>query len=339
MSFQNNTTNAITWEVHLTNLAYEALQDCVPQALSEEKKKRLDEAYAHCDQLTNHHSKTFWMASRLLPPARQRAVQALYAFCRVSDDLVDRMDGNHPEILQEWKNKSLNHFSYLGGTFGKASGIHPGNGGGSPDYSEDLVALAWADTCHNFNIPCMYAEQLINGVALDMQKNRYDTFDELAGYCYGVACTVGLMAMHIIGYEGPQAIPYAVRLGVALQLTNILRDVGEDWSMGRLYLPKEELDAFGITEEYIQEERVDARWRDFMRFQIERARELYRESRPGVKLLDSRGRFAIMAAADLYEGILDDIEAHDYQVFSRRSYVSKAEKLRRLPVIWFRSKF
>ena len=147
------------------------------------------------------------------------------------------------------------------------------------------------------------------------------------------------MTMHIVGYSSKEAIPYAVKLGVALQLTNILRDVAEDWQKGRLYLPQEELAAFGLTEVDIQNGRVDERWRAFMRFQISRARQLYAEALPGIKMLGKSGRFAIGAAAELYQGILDDIEANNYDVFSRRAYVSDWNKLTRLPGIWWRTRF
>jgi phytoene synthase len=183
-----------------------------------------------------------------------------------------------------------------------------------------------------------YAEQLIAGVARDVTVHRYGSFEDLAAYCYGVASTVGLMAMHIIGYAGKDAIPYAVKLGVALQLTNILRDVGEDWRSGRLYLPQDELAAYALAEDDIAAGVVDGRWRAFMRFQIDRTRKLYAEALPGIGLLDPDGRFAIGAAAGLYRGILDDIEAHDYDVFSRRAHVSTAGKLAKLPGIWWRSK-
>jgi len=146
------------------------------------------------------------------------------------------------------------------------------------------------------------------------------------------------MAMHIIGFEGPHAVPYAVKLGVALQLTNILRDVGEDWRAGRLYLPSDELAQFGLGEEDVAAGQVDDRWRAFMRFQIGRARRLYAEAMPGIRLLAADGRFAIAAAAELYRAILDDIEAHDYNVFARRAHIGALGKLRRLPGIWWRSR-
>jgi phytoene synthase len=146
------------------------------------------------------------------------------------------------------------------------------------------------------------------------------------------------MAMHIIGYCGEEAVPYAIKLGVALQLTNILRDVGEDWSLGRVYLPQEELGFYGLSDDDLAAGTVSPRWLDFMRFQIDRTRRLYREAMPGIGMLHRDGRFAIAAAADLYGAILDDIERHGADVFCRRAHVSALGKLRRLPRIWRQSR-
>jgi phytoene synthase len=146
------------------------------------------------------------------------------------------------------------------------------------------------------------------------------------------------MSMHITGFDGPAAIPYAVKLGVALQVTNILRDVAEDWRNGRLYLPKEELSGFGLSETDIAAGQVTPRWRDFMRFQVARNRQLYQEAWPGIGLLHSEGRLAIGAAADLYRAILNDIERRDYDVFSGRAYVGSWGKLRRIPSVWWRTR-
>ena len=147
------------------------------------------------------------------------------------------------------------------------------------------------------------------------------------------------MSMHIIGLESEEAVRYAIKLGVALQLTNILRDVAEDWQRGRLYLPLDELKEFGLSEADIEAGLVDDRWRNFMKFQIARARQIYDEAWPGIQTLDAGGRFSIAAAATFYRAILDDIKAHDYNVFTRRAYVGKWGKLRRLPFIWWTSKF
>ena len=305
------------WENHLLAMAYEALENQSPLQHSDFSNQiLLEQAYAYCNQLTRDHSRTFFMASGLLPDDKRRAIRALYAFCRTSDDLVDCSNGGALANLEEWRRRTV-----------------------YPQFDEqDPVLMAWADTRLNFNIPWRYVDQLINGVAQDLQHSVYETFNELATYCYGVACTVGLMSMHIIGFAGEEALPYAIRLGVALQLTNILRDVGDDWRTGRVYLPKEELDAFGLTMADLTAGVVDDRWRALMRFQIERNRKLYAEAMPGVALLDPEGRFAIAAAAELYQAILEDIEAHDYDVFRRRAHISGLGKLRRLPGIWWRSR-
>jgi phytoene synthase len=271
----------------------------------------LDAAYGYCEDLTNHHSRSFHFASRFLPFAKRRAVRALYAFCRVTDDIVDHPDGDVEAKLEEWRKKNLAPVAAR----------------------DDLVTIAWTDTRSRYGIPVRYAEQLVEGVAQDIHPSRYRTFEELAKYCYGVASTVGLMAMHIIGFKGP-AVPYAIKLGVALQLTNILRDVGEDWRAGRVYLPQDELLAYGLTEADLDAGCVDDRWRSFLQFQIERNRQLYAEARPGIQYLSKDGRLAIAAASDVYSAILDDIEDHDYDVFRRRAYVTTGKKVRRLVSLW-----
>ena len=276
----------------------------------------LEQAYAHCEEVTRRNSKTFHMASALMPPAKRQAIRALYAFCRACDDIMDK-PSNDDSItqLEEWRMKTAR--------------LHPDE--------TDLIALAWHDTRLKHSIPSLYAEQLIDGVKMDFFQKRYQTFAELTEYCYGVASTVGLMAMHIIGFKDQDAIPYAVRLGIALQLTNILRDVGEDWRMGRMYLPLDELHGHGLREDDIALGIVTPRWRKFMKFQIARVRDLYRTSLPGVKLLDKSGRFATYAAGILYERILDEIEKNDYDVFTRRAHTSKLTKLKLLPGIWWKS--
>ena len=305
-----------SWEHRLLALAFEGLESHVPAEPVPAEAGILDIAYRHCEAITVEHSRTFFLASALLPYPKRRAVRALYAFCRISDDLVDRAEPDPKNKIMAWQEVALC--------------AHP---------SEDnLAALAWADTRARYGIPRRYAEQLIEGVSRDLEQKRYESFEELSAYCYGVASTVGFMAMHIIGFEGRQAIPYALKLGVALQLTNILRDVGEDWRAGRVYLPQQELAEFGLSEEDLAQGRVDARWQAFMRFQIERNRRLYQEAAPGIALLERDGRFAIAAAADLYQAILDDIEAHQYDVFTRRAHLTGWGKIRRLPGIWWRSR-
>jgi phytoene synthase len=144
--------------------------------------------------------------------------------------------------------------------------------------------------------------------------------------------------MYIVGFKSHEAVPYAIKLGVALQMTNILRDVGEDYRNGRLYLPREELVLYGIRESDIADGHVTDKWRQFMKFQIDRTRQLYKDSWDGVKLLEREGQLAIGAASTFYCGILDDIEKHDYDVFSRRASLSALGKVSRIPSLWLKIK-
>ncbi len=274
----------------------------------------LEESYRACAVMTAQHSRSFSLAARLLPAEKRRAIHALYAFCRTTDDLVDRPDSARGNTLDEWHKVAFDHDPT------RHSGIAP----------------AWIHTRLKYHVPPDYVQQLFDGVALDLTTRRYRSFGDLADYCYGVASTVGLMYMYIVGYQTQEAVPYAVRMGIALQMTNILRDVAEDWQNGRLYLPLDELEAFHISEKDIQAGKVNDNWRRFMRFQIERIDRLYDESIPGIRLINPSGQFALYAAADFYRGILRDIEAHDYDVFSRRAHLSGFQKIRRIPEIWMK---
>jgi phytoene synthase len=305
------------WEPTLLSMAHEAYATRRDDtARVDVDRQDLDRAYGHCEAFTAYHSRSFYLASGLLPSAKRRAVRALYAFCRVTDDIVDSGHADAASELAAWQARTAT---------------------ASPPH-DDLVALAWVDTRERFGVPQRYAEQLLAGVAQDLHKSRYETFDELAAYSYGVASTVGLMSMHIIGFSSPEAIRYAVKLGVALQMTNILRDVGEDWRRGRVYLPASDLRRYGLSADDIAAGQVTSNWRRFMRHQIERNRQLYAEAMPGIALLAADGRFAIAAAANLYRAILDAVEANDYDVFRRRAHVSTMGKLLRLPRVWLQAK-
>lgn len=274
-------------------------------------------AYKEADKITADHSKSFHFASGLLPEEKRSAVRALYAFCRTVDDIVDESTDEERESQLDYWRGMIEHASFR---------------------DDDLVAAAWADTLTRYHIPRHYALQLIDGVNRDLTQSRYQTFEELATYCYGVASTVGLMSMYIVGFKSGDAVPYAIKLGVALQMTNILRDIGEDFRNGRLYLPREELVFYGIREQDIAEGRVTDNWRQFMKFQIERTRQIYAESWAGVKMLEREGQLAIGAASVFYQGILDDIEKHDYNVFNRRANLSALGKVSRIPALWVKIK-
>ena len=269
----------------------------------------LPDAYTVCRAITRRHSKSFFLATRLLPPAKRRAMEAFYAFCRTSDDTVDMsLDG--ASALARWV----------------ALVQYP-----TPPVDQPVL-LAWNDACVRYDLPFELVRELLAGVAMDLSEPRYETFAELWVYCYRVASVVGLISMRIIGYR-PGAESYAIRLGIALQLTNILRDVGEDAQRGRIYFPLEDLRRFDLTENEILNGVNDARFRALMRFQIERAEALYRASWPGILLLNEDGQLSVAAAMLLYRGILNKIIANDYDVFNRRAHLSMAEKLLMLPSI------
>jgi phytoene synthase len=274
-------------------------------------------AYHRSEKITAEHSKSFHFASSLLPEEKRSAVRALYAFCRTVDDIVDESTGDDRESQLDYWRGMVENASF---------------------HDHDLVAAAWADTLARYHIPRHYALQLIDGVNRDITQSRYQTFEELATYCYGVASTVGLMSMYIVGFKSSEAVAYAIKLGVALQMTNILRDVGEDFQNGRLYLPREELAFYGVREQDIAEGHVTENWRQFMKFQIERTRQLYDESWMGVKMLEREGQFAIGAASVFYRGILDKVEKNDYDVFTKRANLSALGKISKIPALWLKIK-
>ncbi|HVN16458.1 MAG TPA: phytoene/squalene synthase family protein [Anaerolineales bacterium] len=304
------------WENHLLALAGHAPYPSTRPFFSYwAGDASLRQAYSLAARIAREHSKSFYMASGLLPEEKRAAVRALYAFCRTVDDIVDEESGaGRAKQLDGWRE------------IVQSASAPDGN----------LVAAAWADSMTRYHIPRHYALQLIDGVARDLYQTRYQTFDDLATYCYGVASTVGLMSMYIVGFKTNKAVPYAIKLGVALQMTNILRDVGEDYRNGRVYLPREELIYYGIRESDLAEGRVTKAWRRFMQFQIERTRQLYEEAWTGVEMLEREGQMSIGAAAVLYSGILDQIEKNDYDVFSKRASLNVWEKFKRFPVLWLK---
>ncbi len=328
------TAGPVGWESRVYRLAHEAAHPAIPRTpVPVHDALLLKRAYARCEHIIAEHGKTFRLSTHLLPPGKRRAISALYAFCRVADNIVDSSDETvdiREAKLAEWRYRSVT--------------------ASPPQY--DLVALAWSDTRLRYNIPYTYCEQLIDGVARDLHQHRYESFDDLVTYAYGVASTVGLMMLRIIGtapgFTEEEVMPYAIKMGLALQLTNILRDVGEDRRAGRVYLPADELHAWGLCDDDLMGVRggsgragsgpVEDRWHDFMRFQIERNRALYREAWPCIQMFNRDGRFCVAAMCSLYRAILEDIEAHGYDVISRRAHVGTVSKLRRLPGIWWRNR-
>lgn len=276
----------------------------------------LQQAFAYTEQLTRRHSATFYTATGLLPAAARRAIRALYAFCRTTDDLVDLETATLADV-ERWRSEAR-----------------------LPAHRQvDPTLRAWAQIREHYAVDLRYQEELIDGVTLDLRQQRYETWADLRRYCYLVASTVGLLSMPIIGLAAgatfTQARPYAITLGIALQLTNILRDIGEDAQRGRVYLPLEDLRRFGLTPDDILHGVRDERFVALLRFEIERAQALFDEALPGIALLAPAARPAVGAAALLYRAILRRIESIDYDVHRRRAHTTGWEKLALLPgILW-----
>ncbi len=268
----------------------------------------LDECYRHCRDIARTHSKTFYLSSLFLGPEKRRAVWAVYAFCRTADDIVDQITPADERLaaIDYWERALLAAYA---------------------DKPDDRIMVAFHDALGRFDIPLQPALDLLRGARLDITVRRYATYDDLREYCYLVASTVGLLTAPILGYTTDAALDYGVALGRAMQMTNILRDVGEDARMGRIYLPLEEMQRFGYTESSLFEEVVDDAFTALMRFQIERVRRLYAEAEPGIALLAPESRYTVRLALTLYRRILNSIEANRYDVYSRRAYVPFRSKM------------
>jgi phytoene synthase len=268
----------------------------------------LDECYRQCREIAREHSKTFYLSSLFLSPEKRRAVWAVYAFCRTADDIVDRIAPAHDRLaaVDAWEAQLL--AAYDG---------HPA----------DPIFVAFADAAKRFGIPVQPALDLLRGARMDITVRRYATYADLRQYCYLVASTVGVLVMPILGTISNDAIEYGVALGRAMQMTNILRDVGEDALMGRIYLPQEDMERFGYSEEKLLENTIDDGFIALMQFQIERVRAMYTEAEPGIAMLSPESRYTVRLALHLYRRILNAIELNRYDVFTRRAYVPFRTKM------------
>lgn len=288
----------------------------------------IDEAYRYCESVTRRHAKSFYFAARFLPAAKRRSVFPIYAFCRHVDDEIDGIgEGDTTAAVasvERWKRN--------------LEDVYEGRTPDAPDEGQREVFVAWSDLLRRFPIPIDAALDLVRGVLMDTVVRRYETFDDLYVYCYRVASTVGLMSSEILGYSDRSALDQAEAMGIAMQLTNIIRDVREDAAMGRIYLPAEDLRRFGVTEDQIMAGRMDARFVELMRFQVSRARDYYRLGEQGIGLLERDSRFTVLLAARIYARILDDVERRNYDVFSGRAHTTKAQKLLAMPRIWLEAR-
>lgn len=269
----------------------------------------LDASYHECQRLTRRTATNFYYSFLVLPRAKRRAMCALYAFLRRTDDLGDN---DQPveirrEALRQWR-ASLDR-AFAG------------------DFDAPWFP-ALADTVAHYGIPPAYLHAAIDGVEMDLDRQQYETFAELAEYCEKVACVVGLACIHIWGFRGPQALEPARKCGLAFQLTNILRDVKEDAQAGRIYLPQEDLRRFGYTADDLHAGVRDGRFTALMRFEIARAEQFYREAAELNEWLEPDGRVVFRAMLGIYRGLLDEIKRHEGDVFTHRVRLSSWRKLR-----------
>lgn len=259
--------------------------------------------------ITKQYAKTFYFASRFLKTDKRNAAYAVYAICRISDETVDNAAGGSSEQSLEKLEKNI------------AAAYNQ-------TVPDNAILSAFRQTVEKYKIPQEYFRELIAGMYLDLRKNRYKNFVELYDYCYKVAGVVGLAILQIFGYNDQKAKDYAVDLGIAMQLTNILRDIKEDFYRGRIYLPEDEMSRFGVTENDISEGRISDNLKALLKFHISRAREYYANYKSGIKMIDgANSRFVVCAMADIYSGILDSIEKDNYDIFSRRAHVGILSKV------------
>jgi 15-cis-phytoene synthase len=265
-------------------------------------------AYETCRKLNADHGKTYYLASLLLPPAKRPHVWALYGFARYADEFVDSLTDPQPDQLIEWGRTFLDALS----------------GGPRPT---DPVALAMLNTMRRWAIPRQHVEAFLESMQMDITISSYRTYADLEHYMYGSAAVIGLQMLPVLEPQNPAAASRARALGEAFQMTNFIRDVGEDLQRGRIYLPQEDLETFGVTREALARGIVTPMIRELLAFEIERTRALYAFARPGIEMLHPTSRDCMATALTLYGEILDAVEKANYQVFTRRVSVPMTRRL------------
>lgn len=269
-------------------------------------------------KVTKGSGSNFYYAFLFLPKPKREAIYAVYAFCRLSDDLVDEVKagGDPAEALSRWRKELDTHFE---------------NSIGPP------VIAAVGQAARRFEIPKVYFKELLDGMEMDLTRARYATFEELYSYCYRVASVVGLICIEIFGYTNPRTRTYAEQLGIAFQLTNILRDLAIDAKRGRIYLPQDELKRFGYSEEDLLAGRYNGAFVELMRFQCERARNYFRAASVGLPEEDRRSLLAAEIMRAIYYRLLLKIEQRRYNVFQGDIALPKSHKLFLAGGLWLRS--
>ena len=273
----------------------------------------MQESYERCRKLNSQHGKTYYLATLLLPPGKRPYVHALYGFARYADEIVDDLSSTltnqeKSDWLGNWGNEFLRDLKR-----GK---------------SDDLICKAVVDTVNRWEIPTELFEAFLHSMRMDLTVRQYQTFKDLYEYVYGSAAVIGLQMVPILEPTSQIAYARAQDLGIAFQLANFVRDVSEDLNRGRIYLPMDELAKFGVDRTYLEKRIADKNVKDALKFQIKRVKELEEKSRSGIDFLHPSSRPCIEAARILYCGIVDAVEAIDYEVFQKRAKVSIAKRLK-----------
>ena len=288
-----------------------------PAAQTENDADGLARAYAHCKQVNQHFGKTYFFSTRFFPSDLRPHVHALYAWVRYPDEWVDNPGDltidEQAAKLREWRDATLDAIKC-------GQSDHP-------------VLWAWADSARKHGVPTSYMRDFMDAMEMDLTVTRYQTFDDLQKYTWGSASVVGLMMCHLVGAKDPAAVPHATSLGLAMQMTNFLRDVGDDYqTRGRIYLPLEDLERFGVSESDIAEGNLTDNFCEMVKWQAARTRTIYEDADAGMHYLPPHARLPVRLARVLYSRILDKIEQNDCDVLSRRARVPTWEKLTTLAI-------
>ena len=273
----------------------------------------LQASYAECKRLNALHGKTYYLATLLLPKSKRPYVHALYGFARYADEIVDDLASTFTvdekaKVLSMWGDKILNDLK---------SGR-----------SDDAVGRALIDTVNRFSIPHAHFEAFLHSMTMDLTVTEYQRYEDLLEYVYGSAAVIGLEMVPVLGVLEEGAYECAKKLGIAFQLANFIRDVGEDLDRGRIYLPLEELAQCGVSREMLEARVLTPQIIEALKFQIARVRQLQAEATPGIKMLEAASRPCIEAASTLYCGIVDEVEKIGYDIFNKRAKTSTARRLR-----------
>ena len=275
------------------------------------KSNPLISNYEECRLYTRHYAKSFYFSSFLLPKEKRYAAYAVYSFCRYADNIVDMANKSTHDEVERKINSLLENLDDVYS---------------DRDFTNGNFS-AFRDTVGKFNIPKFYFTELIEGVSMDIKTKRYETFAELETYCYKVASVVGLIMSEIFGYSNSSALTHAIDLGKAMQLTNILRDIYDDYKMDRVYIPQDELAEYGYPENDIGRKVMNDNFISLIKHQISRAREFYSLAERGIPYLTNDGsRTTVVLMQKIYSGILNKIEENNYDIYSQRVFVGKAEK-------------